>query len=228
MEQEKLRLYARLKAPKAAAIAGILFAILLIIAMILLLISLPENPQDSMTWLTTNQNSLILAFNLIPFAGIAFLWFMGVVRDHLGTKEDQFFATVFFGSGLLFLAMLFITTALTGTIIFLIGTQPDYLITSGIYKLSWTLSRNLMYTYAIKMAGVFMISMSSLFIRTSAVPRWIALLGYFFAAIMIFRTSQIDRVGWVFLLFPSWILLISIYILNTHYQNKSETDSRVD
>ena len=226
MAQEKIRIYARLRAPKAAAIAGIVFAILLIIAMVLLLISLPENQQDSMTWLTTNRNNLLLAFNLVPFAGIAFLWFMGVVRDHLGDNEDQFFATVFFGSGLLFVAMLFITTALTGTIIILSGTQPDLVIASAVYGLGWTFAQSLMYTYAIKMAGVFMISTSSLFIRTGAIPRWMSLLGYLLAAIMIFRIKQIDRVGWVFLFFPLWIFLVSIYILNAHYQNKSETASR--
>jgi len=43
----------------------------------------------------------------LPFAGIAFLWFIGVLRDRLGELEDRFFATVFLGSGLLFLAMLF-------------------------------------------------------------------------------------------------------------------------
>jgi hypothetical protein len=222
MTQEKSRIYARLRAPKAAAIAGIVFAILLFISLVLLLIALPENPQDSMAWLTTNRNNLLLALNLIPFAGIAFLWFMGVVRDYLGDKEDQFFATVFFGSGLLFLATLFIATALTGTIILLSGSQPDLRIAFSIYDLGWTFSRNLMYIYAIKMAGVFMISTSSLFIRTSAFPRWIPLLGFFLAATMIFRIRQIDRVGWVFLCFPLWILLVSLYILVVHYQKRSE------
>ena len=223
MAEERLKIYARLRAPKAAAIAGILFAILIIIVIVLLLVSMPENPRDSMAWLTTNQKELLLAFNLVPFAGIAFLWFMGVVRDHLGSNEDQFFSTVFFGSGLLFLSMLFIATASTGTIISLAATQSDRLLTSGIYDLGWTFSRNLMYVYAIKMAGVFMISTSSLFFRTKAIPRWMALLGYLLAAIMIFRLRQIDRVGWVFLLFPLWILSISIYILIAHYRNKPET-----
>ena len=50
---------------------------------------------------------MTLALNIIPFAGIAFLWFMGVLRDRFGQQEDRFFATVFLGSGLLFLAMLF-------------------------------------------------------------------------------------------------------------------------
>jgi hypothetical protein len=39
------------------------------------------------------------------------LWFIGVLRDRLGQLEDRFFATVFFGSGLLFLAMLFTSAA---------------------------------------------------------------------------------------------------------------------
>lgn len=44
---------------------------------------------------------------LVPFAGIAFLWFIGVLRDRLGQLEDRFFATVLFGSGPLFLGTLF-------------------------------------------------------------------------------------------------------------------------
>jgi hypothetical protein len=222
MAQEKLKIYARLRAPKSAAIAGILFAILLITALVLLLISVPEDRRDSMIWLTTNRSNVLLAFNLIPFAGVAFLWFMGVVQDHLGDNEDQFFSTVFFGSGLLFLATLFAATAPTGTVLLLTEFQPDRSIKSDVYNLSWAFSRYLMYVYAIKMAGVFMISTSSLFLRTKAIPRWISLLGYLLAAIMIFRLRQIDRVGWVFLFFPLWILLISIYILIAYYRNKSE------
>jgi hypothetical protein len=35
-----------------------------------------------------------IGLNLIPFAGIAFLWFIGVIRDRIGAHEDRFFATV--------------------------------------------------------------------------------------------------------------------------------------
>ncbi|MFM7427523.1 MAG: hypothetical protein ACKO7W_21405 [Elainella sp.] len=221
MAQERLKIYARLRAPKAAAIAGILFAVLLITVIVLLLVSVPESLRDGATWLTAKQKNLVLASNLVPFAGILFLWFMGVVRDHLGSEEDQFFSTVFFGSGLLFLAMLFTATASTGTLLFLAETQPDSL-TADIYDLGWTFSRSLMYVYAMKMAGVFMISTSSLFLRTRVIPRWMALLGYLLAAIMIFRLRQIDRVGWVFLFFPLWILLVSVYILIAQYRRKPE------
>jgi len=217
--QERLRILSRLRAPKAAAIAGIIFAVLIFITITLLLIAWPKQSPINTEWLIVNSHNLILAFNLVPFAGIAFLWFMGVIRDHLGENEDQFFATVFFGSGLLFLSMLFIATASTGTIIALAVTQADLLATSGIYDLGLMFSRNLMYVYAIKMAGVFMLSTSTLFLRTGVIPRWMALLGYVLAAIMIFRLRQIDRLGWVFLFFPLWIFLVSAYILFAHYRN---------
>ena len=54
---------------------------------------------------------------MVPFAGIAFLWFIGVVRDRIGEREDKFFATVFLGSGLLFVAMLFAAAAVLGGLI---------------------------------------------------------------------------------------------------------------
>lgn len=222
MAQERLKIYARIRAPKAAAIAGIIFAILIFISIVLLLDSPLDKSLDTMAWFANSSNSLLLSFNLIPFAGIAFLWFMGVVRDHLGDKEDQFFATVFFGSGLLFLVTLFIAAASMGTVIVLSKIQPERLLVTGIYDLSWTFSRYLIVVYTIRMAGVFMISTSSLFIRTRAIPRWMAILGFLLAAIMIFRIGQIDRLGWVFLFFPLWILLVSIHILITHYWNKSK------
>ena len=80
------------------------FSVLLIVVFWLLRTSIPADPQEPGSWLNSNSGSVTLALNLMPFAGIAFLWFIGVLRDRLGQQEDRFFATVFFGSGLLFLA----------------------------------------------------------------------------------------------------------------------------
>ena len=96
-----------LKTPKAAAIAGVLFSVLLFIAFWLFRISVPADPLEPGAWLQADVGRVTLALNLVPFAGVAFLWFIGVLRDRLGEREDRFFATVFLGSGLLFLAMLF-------------------------------------------------------------------------------------------------------------------------
>jgi hypothetical protein len=99
-----------LRTPRAAAAAGIVFSLLLGLALVLLIISAPPDTATEGAWLTdTSQRATIaLALNLVPFAGIAFLWFIGVVRDRIGQREDRFFASVFLGSGLLFVAMLFV------------------------------------------------------------------------------------------------------------------------
>src|SRR4051812_28250782 len=102
---------ARLKTPRAAAIAGILFSILLALIFALLRNSLPSDPLDTGEWLSTSARTVGIAVNLVPFAGIAFLWFIAVLRDRLGEEEDRFFATVFLGSGLLFLSTLFVGAA---------------------------------------------------------------------------------------------------------------------
>ena len=117
MKQEATLIRARLKTPRAAAIAGILFSVLLITGLVLFRLSVRADPLETGAWLKTNSNTVALALNLVPFAGIAFLWFIGVLRDRLGELEDRFFATVFLGSGLLFLAMLYASAAVTGGII---------------------------------------------------------------------------------------------------------------
>src|SRR5690348_232215 len=107
----------QLRMPKAAAIAGIAFSILLLASFWLLRRSVPGDPNDPGTWLRTDASSVALALNLVPFAGVAFLWFIGVLRDRLGDTEDRFFSTVFFGSALLFLAMLFVAAGVLGAIV---------------------------------------------------------------------------------------------------------------
>jgi hypothetical protein len=103
--------------PRAAAVTGILFSVLLISSLVIVRLSIPADPHDAGTWLAGDMRPIVLALNLLPFAGIAFLWLMGVIRDRLGAHEDRFFATVFLGSGLLFLAMLFVSAAAAGGIL---------------------------------------------------------------------------------------------------------------
>jgi hypothetical protein len=225
MKQKEPPLPTPVTAPKAAALAGIVFSILLIISFVLFLTSLPANLQDEGRWLSTQGNTILLGLNLVPFAGIAFLWFMGVVRDRLGSHEDRFISTVFLGSGLLFLAMLFSVAAMTGTIVLLYSTQSDRLLASGFYSFGHLIASEILNTYMLKMAGVFMISTSTLFLRARAIPKGIGFLGYGLAAVMLLRISHLDRLGWVSLSFPLWVLLVSIYILIANYRRQPEVAS---
>jgi hypothetical protein len=205
-----------LTTPRAAAFAGILFSVLLIISLVLIRIAVPSNPRDAGTWLSSGAKGVGLALNLLPFAGIAFLWFIGVVRDRLGEREDRFIATVFLGSGLLFVAMLFTGAAVAGGLILAYGDNPG-LIRSDTYALGRAETYQITNIYAAKMAGVFMISGSTLWLRTGVLPRWIAFLGYALALVLLLTLGLID---WISLIFPLWVLLISVYIMFEHPESQ--------
>jgi hypothetical protein len=200
--------------PKSAAVAGIIFSLLMFMIFGLLRRSIPTDPLESGAWLA-NTKTIALALNLVPFAGVAFLWFIGVLRDRLGQQEDRFFATVFLGSALLFLAMLFTAAAAIGAVIMVFGAEPDEMLNSTTLHLARAFAYNLMNVYAIKMAGVFMISTSTVAIYTGFAPRWMAILGYALALILLVGSYYIT---WSFVVLPLWVLLISIHILADNFR----------
>ena len=218
MGQNTVITRSRLTTPRAAAVAGILFSVLLISSLVLIRISVPQTPQEAGDWLSENWKTVTLALNILPFAGIAFLWFIGVVRDRIGEHEDRFFATVFLGSGLLFLAMLFASAAVAGGLISMFGAAPGMLVESGIYSFGRVVAYEIMTVYTMKMAGVFMISTCTLSLRTGIFPRWMAYLGL---ALALFLLLSIGFFYWAPLVFPLWVLLISVHILlaNLRRQN---------
>ncbi len=199
--------------PRAAAVAGILFSLLLMTSLALIRVTVPANVHEGGAWLSGGLARITLAFHLMPFAGIAFLWFIGVLRDRLGQQEDKFFATVFFGSGLLFLAMLFNSAAVAGGVLRIYGATPGMLAEAGLYKFGRTVTYEIMNVYAMKMAGVFMISTCTLSLRTAIFPRWMAYLGF---ALALFLLLSLGIVYWAPLVFPLWVLLISIHILRAN------------
>jgi hypothetical protein len=206
---------ARMKTPRAAAIAGILFSLLMFTSLVLIRLAVPGDPVEQGNWLTAQQRTVVTALNLVPFAGIAFLWFIGVVRDRLGEFEDRFFSTVFFGSGLLFMAMFFASAAVIGGMIIAYQSAPDALFASGAYTMGRAISFQIMNVYAIRMAAVFMISTCTIAVRTEIFPRWMALLGYALALVLL---VSIGVTRWITLVFPAWTLVISIYILFDNYR----------
>jgi len=200
----------RLTTPRAAAIAGILFAILFAASVALIRISLPPGPVDGTLWQENQANLLKFGLILMPFAGISFLWFVGVVRDRLGVYEDQFFSTIFYGSALLFLAMVFSATAITGGIATAYAANPELRAAGEIYAFGRALVGQFFTIYALRMAGVFIISLGTIWLRTGVMPRWLSLITYLFALVLILSASLNL---WMVMVFPAWVFIISSYIL---------------
>jgi hypothetical protein len=181
----------------------------MITALVLLRVSAPAHSADAGVWLTDphRRAGVAIALNLVPFAGIAFLWFIGVLRDRIGEREDRFFATVFFGSGLLFVAMLFVAAAVSGG---LIANASSSLPDGSTLALGRNITSSLLNVYAMRMAAVFTLTTVTIARRTEIVSRWLTRAGLACALALL---VGVGISPWVELLFPAWILALSLDIL---------------
>lgn len=200
----------RLRTPRSAAVAGVAFSVLLGTSYVLIRLSIPADPKADVGWLETDRGKVLFALALVPFAGIAFLWFMGVIRDRMGDLEDRFFATVFLGSGLLFLAMTFTGSAIGAGVVATYELEPIGMVESGLYSFGRDTMYRIANIYAIRMASVFMISLGTIWLRTRSMPRALAIITY--AAALVLMIS-ISYSLWIVLIFPAWVGCISAYIL---------------
>jgi hypothetical protein len=220
MNQKTASIHQRVRTPRDAAIAGIIFSLLFTASLLIVWVSIPANPLGPATPVISHLKMLSFSLNLLPFAGIAFLWFMAVVRDRLGEREDHFFATAFFGSGLLFIAMVFNAAAAAGGIIMVLRSGSENLVQSGAYALGRAEIQQTMHIYAMKMAAVFMTTTSTIALQTRVFPHWMAFLGYVLALMLLLSVGTIE---WIPLVFPLWVFLISVYILTEKLHGQSGT-----
>ena len=160
------------------------------------------------------RNAVLVSLNLLPFAAIAFLWFVGVVRDRIGAEEDRFFATVFLGSGLLFVAMLLTGGAVAAG---LVATAADTGVAGEVWPLGRRVTSILINVYAMRMAAVFTIATTTIVTRLRLVSRWLGMLGYATAAVLLIGVGFIPLFE---LLFPAWVFILSIHILIVTFRHR--------
>jgi hypothetical protein len=214
------RIAERLRAPRAAGIAGIVFSLILVTVIVLMQLARPTEGGD-LTWLadSSRRDSVSRALSLVPFAGIAFLWFIGVIRSRLGEREDRLFATVFLGSGLLFVAMLFSASAVIKALLDLDPGTGAAVLTSAQLLALQHVAFELVGTFGARMAAVFVMSVASLSLRAGALPKWLIYLGYA-VALALLLTPPLSR--WMQLMFPTWVFCVSLVILISSYRRPDE------
>jgi len=210
---EAAKVERRAATPIAGAIAGILFAVLFAVSVTIITNAMAGVTRETGAWLATGAPRFKFALGLVPFAGLFFLWFIAVARQRLGRFEDQFFATVFLGSGLLFLAMMFAAAASAGAIVASYAVDPAGFAASSTYLYARLIVAQIFNVYALRMAAIFLISQATLWMRTGVMPRWMAMVTYVVALVLLFIVTQ---ASWVILVFPGWVFLVSVYILVTH------------
>ncbi|MFF5767281.1 hypothetical protein ACWD5B_34615 [Streptomyces tanashiensis] len=196
------RKHKRLTTPWAAGLAGMVFAILTATAIVLVRIALPSGVDGAGATVDAGQRSAVrTALELVPFAGIAFLWFMGALREHGGEREDKFVSTVFLGSGLVFVATLFGAAAAAWSVLDEGGQGSSF---------GRDVAYALLTTYAMRMAAVFVITTSTIGRRLGVLPRPLAVVGYLAGLTLLVVGANVP---WSELVFPAWVLVLSLNIV---------------
>jgi hypothetical protein len=213
-----------LRTPAAAGVAGLVFSALFVLSMILLYRHPPAGAtaQEIAVWYGRKaaRNYAIVGLYLVPFSGIAFLWFVAAIRSLIGQREDQFFGTVFLGSGILFVAMLFGAAAAAGASLAAVKFQHAPAPSPDVVVFSRGLAYTLLFVYGIRAAAVFMIVVSTIAFRTGAMHRVLAFVGWGIALVLLLSVSYFRGIVFVF---PIWVTAVSIVILRAARLSRAET-----
>jgi hypothetical protein len=211
-----------LRSPRSAAIAGIVYSLLMTIGMVLAYYIIKAKPED-VTWDWLQSWSVVanVALTMVPFAGIAFLWFTGVIRDRLGEHEDRFFATIFLGSGVITVVLLFIWAAIFGALMGTTGLASAGLADDDMYIFGFALMNRIIGNYALRMAGVYMTAIGTLWSRSGVMPRWLTIVTYVLALGFILAAGWAREARFIF---PVWVFVVSIYILVLNYRRTHDLE----
>ena len=203
-----------LETPRAAGIAGLLFAALFVVALLLIRIR-PESgaSAEEIADFYLNDHGgrvALVGLYVVPFAGIAFLWFLAAVRSHLGEREDRFFGTVLLGSGVLFVATLFAASAAAGALVAGVKYLDQPVPSEDAVLLARSLGFGLLFVFGVRMAAVFMLVASTIGLRTGFLPRWLVVAGYVSGLVYLLSATYVEA---LVLVFPAWVTAVSIVIL---------------
>lgn len=198
---------------EAAGIAGVVFGVLFIAVVVLLRRQPNEDASsaDIEAWLASSEarTSMEAVLQLASFAVIAFLWFVAVIRRRVGAREDRFFQTVFLGSAVIVLALIVVaTTVLAAPAAWLTDgpTEPDVETYRGMHAVG----RSLLLVHAQALMGVFMITTSTIVLRSEVLPKWLAGVGYLAALAVIVNPLGLLEEA---IVFPAWVIAVSVAIL---------------
>ena len=116
------------------------------------------------------------------------------------------------------LGMTFVSAAVAGSLLASYPTGPGRLVGNSVYTFGRMVMNQTSNIYALRMSGVFMISLATIWLRTATMSRWLAFFTYALALVLL---VSISLSVWFTLIFPAWVMVISVYILVGNLRNRS-------
>jgi len=206
----------RARSIESAAIAGVVYAVLALVAFALLrqVPDLAGTDQEITAWYADrgHQTILIVALNLVSISAVAFLWFVAVIRRRIGDREDQFFSTVFLGSAVLYAALYMVGAVAAAAPALAFSLLDGGSVDKAAATVSTGIAGGLLLVVGPRIQAVFIFTTSTVFLRTEVMPNWLAYFGYASGAALFLIPLLIEPLG---LWFPVWVFVASITIAFT-------------
>jgi hypothetical protein len=201
------------------ALVGIAHSVLFILTVWMLKSRAPDlNASDAEIvsfYSNSNDRRLVLfaGLYLIPFAGIAFIWFIVALRmweTGSAIRENVLFSNVQLVCGVIYTALLFVGGASMSVVaasVELSGVPIDPLQARQFPQYG----TSIILVFAMRMAAMFVLTTSNLGRSTGILPRWFIYVG-FVVAVGLLLVASLS--AWLVIVFPAWILVFSTILLN--------------
>lgn len=202
---------------RIAAISGVVFAVLFVGALVLVHrgpgLGDTDAAYDAFYAAGGDQLLVTVGLHLVPFAGIAFLWHMTAIRTLLDTLTPAP-STMAHGlnllAGIVFVILTFAGTAAVGAIAFGMYFGHAPLDDPAVARALTALGYGLVFVFAVRGAGMFALTTTTLLRSAGVLPRGSAVVAYLLAAFLLLAVTA-DATA--ILVFPAWVLLISAVLL---------------
>ena len=131
------------------------------------------------------------------------------------------FATIFLSSGIITVVLLFMWGAVMGAMVKIPTLGSAVLADRDVYLFGYTLINEIIGNYALRIAGVYMTAIGTLWTRTGIMPRWLIIITYILALGFLVAAGSVREARFIF---PAWVLVVSVYILVLNFRRTHDQE----
>jgi hypothetical protein len=206
---------AAVKLARLSSLTGLLFAVLFVAALVFVHTTptLQASDADITAFYNSGSTALVtVGLYLVPFAGIAFLWHAHATRLLIKSRTPSPSAIpdgLQLVSGILFVVLLFAGTASAGSVALLKDLTSAPLPSADFARGMLAVGYGMVFIYALRGAGMYALTTTSLLREAGIMPKWLALVSYLVAAFLLLSTVMHPA---AMLLFPTWVVIAGLVV----------------
>jgi hypothetical protein len=160
----------------------------------------------------SSRRALLVGLYLMPFAGMAFVWFIVALRmweEGTSHRRSVLQSNLQLISGIVYVALFFVGAAASSVV----ATSIEFAdgdVDPDIARQFPVFGSTVVFVFAFRMAAMFVFTTSAILLRAEILPRWFTWSGYAVATFLLLSASFVQ---WFVLVFPLWLLVLSALLL---------------